>query len=168
MWGVFHSIPSVPPVSDGMHWRDTLCSTWSLCPRPLCSNVVRRRIDRQLYIRRFLQSSITTRFSRSYYCHYLTFCEMSSFSSSQPPSAFRKELSPEALARKKEKKRLSLLKLKEKKKLEREGDVSQQVASSTASANNNTRAPQGMQQTNWRTPWNLFMRSFSKLLVTID
>jgi hypothetical protein len=70
---------------------------------------------------------------------------MSSFSSSQPPSAVRKELSPEALARKKEKKRLSLLKLKEKKKLEKEGDVSQLVAISTARANNNTRAPQGMQ-----------------------
>jgi hypothetical protein len=73
---------------------------------------------------------------------------MSSFTSSQPPSAFRKELSPEALARKKEKKRLSLLKLKEKKKLEKEGDISQLVATSTASANNNTRAPKGMQQSN--------------------
>jgi hypothetical protein len=73
---------------------------------------------------------------------------MSSFSSTQPPNAFRKELSPEALARKKEKKRLSLLKLKEKKKLEKEGDVSQLVATSTAGASNNTRAPQGMQHLN--------------------
>lgn len=71
---------------------------------------------------------------------------MSSFSSSQPPTAFRKELSPEALARKNEKKRLNRLKLKEKKKLEKEGEVSptSHVATPTARANNNPRAPPGM------------------------
>lgn len=71
---------------------------------------------------------------------------MSSFSTSQPPSAFRKELSPEALARKKEKKRISLLKLKEKKKLEKEGDISHLATTVMAGAISNTRAPQGMLQ----------------------